>query len=243
MGATEFVFQKTAVIGKHANITQMCKIGDSVEVGDPIISFDTSYEEQELNSFLANIQEDKFSEVLEQSSHVIHSKYSGKIIDIKIYSTVDLEEMSDSLRNLCKKYYAKVDKKKRILNKYDKTGTIVKCGVLLNEPTGKISPNQYGVIKGANVEDSVLIEFYISHVDELGVGDKIVMFTALKTVISEVVPEGYEPYSEFRPDEEISATIAQSGLMGRQTPSIILTVAGNKVMMELKRKILEIYDS
>ena len=243
MGATEFVFKKTAVIGKHANITQMCKIGDSVEVGDPIISFDTSYEEQELNSFLANIQDSKYSEVLEQSSHVIHSKYSGKIIDIKIYATVDLEEMSDSLRNLCKKYYAKVDKKKRILGKYDKNGTIVKCGVLLTEPDGKISPNQYGVIKGTNVEDSVLIEFYISHIDELGVGDKIVMFTALKTVISEVVPEGYEPYSEYRPDEEISATVAQSGLIGRQTPSIILTIAGNKVLVELKRKILEIYNS
>ena len=243
MGATEFVFQKTAVIGKHANILQMCKIGDEVEVGDPIISFDTSYEEQDLNNFLAGLDNEKYADVMEQSSHVIHSKYSGKIIDIKIYSTVELDEMSESLRKLCQKYYAKVDKKRKILNKYDKDGSIVKCGVLLNEPTGKISPNQYGVIKGANVEDSVLIEFYISHMDELGVGDKIVMFTALKTVISEVVPEGYEPYSEFRPDEEISATIAQSGLMGRQTPSIILTVAGNKVMMELKRKILEIYDS
>lgn len=242
-GATEFVFQKSAVIGKHANITQICHIGDSVEVGDPIISFDTSYEEQELNSFLNGLDNEKFASVAEQSSHVLHSKYSGKIIDIKIYASVELDEMSESLRALCKKYYNKVERKKKILTKYDKDGTIVKCGVLLNEPTGKVSPNQYGIIKGANVEDGVLIEFYISHVDELGVGDKIVMFTALKTVISEVVPEGYEPFSEFRPDEEISATIPQSGLLGRMTPSIILTVAGNKVLVELKRKILEIYNS
>ena len=67
-------------------------------------------------------------------------------------------------------------------------------------------------------------------------------FTALKSVICEVIPEGYEPYSEFRPNEEISSCLGGSAILKRQTPSIILTMLGNKIIVELKRKLKEIYD-
>jgi hypothetical protein len=68
-------------------------------------------------------------------------------------------------------------------------------------------------------------------------------FTALKSIIGEVIPEGYEPYSEFRPNEEISSIIGPSAILKRQVPSILLTVLGNKVIVELKRKLEEIYNS
>ena len=67
-------------------------------------------------------------------------------------------------------------------------------------------------------------------------------FTALKSIVSEVIPEGYEPYSEFRPDEEVSSIIGPSAILKRQVPSIILTLLGNKVIVELKRKLEEIYN-
>ena len=68
-------------------------------------------------------------------------------------------------------------------------------------------------------------------------------FTALKSVIGEVIPEGYEPYSEFRPEEEISSLIGPSAILKRQVPSITLTLLGNKVIVELKRRLQEIYNS
>ncbi len=68
-------------------------------------------------------------------------------------------------------------------------------------------------------------------------------FTALKSIVGEVVPEGYEPYSEFRPEEEVSSVIGPSAILKRQVPSIMLTVLGNKVIVELKRKLEEIYNS
>lgn len=68
-------------------------------------------------------------------------------------------------------------------------------------------------------------------------------FTALKSIVSEIIPEGYEPYSEFRPNEEVSATIAQSAILKRMTPSIIKTGFGNKVLVELKRALYDIYVS
>lgn len=68
-------------------------------------------------------------------------------------------------------------------------------------------------------------------------------FTALKSIVGEVIPEGYEPYSEFRPEEEVSSLIGPSAILKRQVPSILLTVLGNKVIVELKRKLKEIYES
>ena len=71
----------------------------------------------------------------------------------------------------------------------------------------------------------------------------IMYFTALKSIVGEVIQTGYEPYSEFRPYEEVSSLIGPSAILKRQVPSIILTVLGNKVIVELKRKLKEIYES
>lgn len=62
-------------------------------------------------------------------------------------------------------------------------------------------------------------------------------FTALKNTIGEICPEGYEPYSSFRPDEEVSTLIASNSILNRMTPSILLSALGNKCIIELKRKL------
>ena len=66
-------------------------------------------------------------------------------------------------------------------------------------------------------------------------------YSALKGVVSHVIPEGQEPWSEFRPDEEVSAFISPLSILGRKTPSIYTTLFGNKVLIELKRKVLKDY--
>jgi hypothetical protein len=77
----------------------------------------------------------------------------------------------------------------------------------------------------------------------MGVGDKLAYFAALKGTIGEVIPKGLEPYTTTRPDEQVSATIASNSILKRMVPSIILNVLGNKVLVELKRKLKEIYES
>ena len=62
-------------------------------------------------------------------------------------------------------------------------------------------------------------------------------FTALKNTVGEIIPQGYEPYSAFRPDEEVSTMIASNSILNRMTPSITLTALGNKCIIELKRKL------
>ena len=95
-------------------------------------------------------------------------------------------------------------------------------------------------IKGIRCD--VLIEIYIEHGDDVSVGDKCVVYAASKQVISEVVPEGLEPYGETDPDEEISMFVAPGAVLKRMIPSIVLTAAANKVLINLKRQINDIYN-
>jgi hypothetical protein len=243
--ATEMCFLRQVTIGKNSNVEYIVKKGDEVKVGDSLIQFDTSYEDDSLNSLLANLSEDDQANILEDSKNDIHSKYSGVIEDIKIYSTVDLDELSPSLKKIVSSYYNQINKKKKLLEKYDpeSSGSIVKCGMLLNESSKKIEPNKFGVIKGQKIEDGgVLIEFYVKHSEPLEIGSKIANFTALKNTIGEIIPAGYEPWSSFRPEEEISTIIASNSILKRMTPSILLTALGNKCIIELKNRLKEIYN-
>ena len=243
---SEMTFCMSVVVGKNSNVDFIVHEGDHVEVGNTIIQFDTSYDESELNKLLANLAKDPrlMETVMEDSRNNIKSKYAGKIESVKVYSTVDTDEMSDSLAKIVKEIYAKTKKKLNILNKYDKESSIVKCGMLIDEPTGKLSPNKFGVLAGEKVDDdSVLFKFYISHVEPLEVGSKIANHTALKNTICEIIPEGFEPWSSYRPEEEVSTIISCNSILNRMVPSILLSALGNKCQIELKRKLRDIYFS
>lgn len=171
--STEMVFNRQVVIGKNATVDFIASVGDKIEVGSSLIQFDTSYEDNELNKLLESLSSELQEGIAENSRNNIQSKIGGVIEDIKMYSTVELGELSPSLQKIFGKYYKKINEKKKLLDKYDPNNSIVKCGMLIDETTGKISPNKYGVVKGQKVEDGVLIEFYIKHEESLEIGSKV----------------------------------------------------------------------
>ena len=65
--------------------------------------------------------------------------------------------------------------------------------------------------------------------------DKLAQFTANKNTIGYQITRGFEPYSEFRPYEEISGPVAPSAILQRGTPSVVMTGCASKVLIELKR--------
>ena len=244
--STQMCFMTQAVIGKNSSVTFMVEKGANIVSGDPLVQFDTSYDDNELNVLLANIGNGNIKDqILAEAKNSIKSKYSGAIEEIEMYSTVPLAELSPSLKKIFSKYYKTINKKKELLEKYDpeSKNSVVKCGLLCKEPTHEIEPNKYGVIKGQNVADSVLINFYIKHSEPLEIGSKIANFSALKNTIGEIIPEGYDAYSEFRPEETVDTFIASNSILKRMTPSVILTTLGNKCIVELKRALREIYES
>ena len=240
------IVRKSVSLPCTTKVGDIVKIGDHVNIGDVLIKYDKYGEDEEemrlINEISKNMSSDQVSEFIDSTSTTLKSTDSGEIIGIKMYCTVELDELSPSMRKLVQSYYNQIKKKDSLLNKYknENDNKFYKCGQLITESPEK-SASSYGKIKNEYVGKGVLIEFYIRHKDIIKKGDKTTNYCALKGVVSNIIPEGQEPWSEFRPEEEVSAFISPLSILARKTPSIYISLFGNKVMIELKRRVIKDY--
>lgn len=239
--SSEISMSKSVSLGKNANVDFIVKRGDKIKSGENFITFENSYDDSSLNDLLSNIRDDLAERIINNGKTNITSHYTGVISDVVIYCTVDLDELSPTLRNIVSSYQKEQKSRRQYLDKWDtdKTNSVYKMGILLDKPDDKVETS-YGKVKGQQVDDGVLIEFYVTYHDEMAIGDKMAQFTANKCTVGYVVPEGFEPYTEFRPYEEISCPVAPSAIIQRGTTSVVTTIALNKALVELKRKCYEI---
>ena len=214
----------------------MAKIGDHVNIGDSLVKYDISFEDNEIAKYLSKLSEDNRALLEEETKNDIKTDHAGTIIDIKVYSLLDPSALSPSLGKIVQQYFDKGLNKKKFLEKYDSSDGVVKSNYLLTDSTEPIV-NQYNTIKGRYKGIDVLIEFYIEHPDVMGVGDKVALYSANKQIISELIPKGYEPYTESEPDEEISVITPPGTLSRRMTISTVNVMATGKVLVDLKKKI------
>lgn len=242
--ATTVIHMHPITLNAGTYLEKIVKIGDHVNTGDTLVKFDANSGDPEIEEFLAALKDrqDIVDELVESSQTTIKSDESGEIADIRVYSTVPIASLSPTLQKLVKNYHGRIQTKSNILEKYKNPtdNKFFKCGQLLNETTEEVQ-SDFGRVKGNQVGEGVLIEVYIKSIDVIKKGDKQTNYCALKGVTSHVMPEGQEPFSEFRPDEEISALVAPLGILARKTPSIYTNLFGNKVLIELKRKLKEDY--
>ena len=240
---SEFVMKKHVILGKNATVASMMKKGDKVKVGDPLIKYEQSNSEEAMNVMLRNIGDTLKEDIKDFGKSVLKSKYTGVIEDIRIYSTFNLDELSPSLRKIVGDYWKEIRAKKELVRKYKITDPTY-SGSTFFEMDTVTKPDDSDKIKGYKVEEGgVIIEFYVKYVDIVGVGDKLCDFAALKGVTCTVVPKGQEPYTPSRPNEEIGTIFPASSVLARMVSSIIPTMFGNKIIVELKRQLQEIYES
>jgi DNA-directed RNA polymerase beta subunit len=219
-----------------ADIDRIVQVGDEVEIGDPLLVFglgDTGDKSVDnfLKAFSDGVEDDSFK-------RTINSDHAGKVTAVHMYTNKSLDKLSPSLFNMLSAHFKENRKRRKILDKYDNTSSPYKMGTLYSLPT---EPLKTPTIRGINTD--VLIEIYIEHDDEVSVGDKCVAYAANKQICSEVIREGLEPYAESRPDEEISMFVAPSSVLKRMVPSILIAATGNKVLIELKRQVKNIWEN
>ena len=238
--ATRISYMQDVKVEVTDNIEHIVQVGDEVEIDEPLIVFglgDTG--DKSVDNFLRAFQTSKDSNnILDTAKRIVKSKHAGKIVDVRMYTNKSLDKLSPSLFQLFDEYFKTNIRKRKILDKYDKSNNVYKMDTLYSLPT---EPLNTPSIKGITCD--VLIEIYIEHEDEASVGDKLVAYGASKQVLSEVVPEGLEPYAESSPDEEISIFVAPSCILKRMIPSLTITATGNKVLINLKRKVKEIWEN
>ena len=232
--ATKITMREIIKLDCTEDIEHIVRVGDEVEVGQPLLTFGLGNTgDKSVDNFLRAFggDEDSFK-------RTINAKHAGTIVDVRMYTNKAMDKLSPSLYNILNGYFTQNKKKRRILDKHDKSNSVYKLDTLYDLPT---EPLKTPSLKGINTD--VLIEVFIEHEDNMSVGDKLTNYSCMKQICSEVIPEGLEPYAESSPDEEISVFQAPSSILKRMVPSVVVTAAGNKVLLKLKSSIKEIWES
>ncbi len=220
---TDVIVKKDVTLDKNANIRVLKKVGDQVSEGDILLSHQRSFDDEVANSLLRNLSMNQ-DELSELGQNPVKSKYTGVLQDIKVYYTADFEELSPSLQQLVKEYEKPIKKTKDIYKKYGLDDATL-------PPTKKLD----NVGKTKNVQDGVLIEFYIKYNDTMAIGDKVVFYSANKGIIKYIIQDGEEPTTDFRPTEHIDAFVSIGSILGRMVCSTVIYGSVAKLMVELDR--------
>ena len=243
--STNMVMPVTVSLSKDAYVERMVKVGDHVEAGDNVIVFDNYPEDETMKEFFKNISADLKESIIESNNSTKKTHYSGTVIGIDVLTTVELDQLSESLRNIVSKHWKEIKKKDKILEKYRNSDdyNFYKSGNVVTDVAKPVEPDMQGKVRGTKVGEGVLITFYIAFKDIMARGDKLTAEFALKSITSHVIDEGLEPYSEFRPDENIDMITAPLSISARKTPSIFLAMFANKLLIEAKRHLKDYWEN
>ena len=226
--SSDVVVEVPITLPKSTNVYNIVKKGQAIQEGDPLIIFQHAFDDADVNALLKNLTDDE--DVISDLGRIpVRSKITGIVQDIIIYRTVEIDELSDSLNKLVTDYEKNITRTKKIIEKVNPDQALEYDSNYKLEATGKLK----------DAADSVKIVFYLKYKDDMSIGDKTVMNSALKSVMKDIFPEGKEPRSEFRPDEPIEALLAMSSVNNRMVTSVFRNGLINKAMIELDRKIKE----
>ena len=184
------------------------------------------FDDEAADLLLKNLSTDEVTELGKRS---LKSTVTGTITSIKIYRTVEVSELSNSLKKIVQAY-------EKPLIELDKK--LKAKGIDISEIPAHYKLPPVGKLKGK--EKGVLIEFYVEYLDTVGVGDKVVYFSANKAVEKNIIPLNLEPYTEFRPNESIDAFISETSIDKRMVTSTLIYGSLQKLMIELDRSVKDI---
>lgn len=225
--ATRVDLKFDCIIDKDSKVYKIAKVGDHIEASDDLIIWENAFDDASAAGLMDVLAKDSdFSEIGKKK---LKSEVTGTITAIKIYRTVELDELSPSLKKIVSAYEKPLKDKAKLLADNGITNVRVPAHTKLS-PTGKLKKSQ----------DAVFIEFYVEYLDTVGIGDKIVYNAANKAVEKAIFPEGKEPYTAFRPNETIDAMLADSSVSKRLISSIFLYGSIQKLMVELDRSVKDI---
>ena len=224
--ATPINYQFTAFIDPDTEVYKFGKVGDNLEAGDSIMIWMPPFDDEAADLLLKNLSTDEVTELGKRS---LKSTVTGTITSIKIYRTVEVSELSNSLKKIVQAY-------EKPLIELDKK--LKAKGIDISEIPAHYKLPPVGKLKGK--EKGVLIEFYVEYLDTVGVGDKVVYFSANKAVEKNIIPLNLEPYTEFRPNESIDAFISETSIDKRMVTSTLIYGSLQKLMIELDRSVKDI---
>lgn len=223
---SDIVLKIEKIFDKDTNIYNLIKVGQSVEEGDTLLIAQAGYDEESVNTLLRNLNADDEDDITELGRIPIKSKVTGIVQDIKFFRTVELNELSPTLKKYVSAYEKNIKAKQKEMEEYG-----AEDAKIATDAIGKLPPT--GRLK--NADNGVLIEIYLTYEDRMSVGDKLIYYSANKGVVKDIFPEGKEPKSSYRPKEKIHSLLAMDSINGRMVSSIQVNGGIYKGLIELAR--------
>ena len=226
--ATRVDYQFPVTLDKETIVYSIAKVGQHVEVGDPLLVWQNPFEDQDANAIMKSFAMDN-EDISELGKRTLRSEITGTVKGIKIFRTVELDELSDSLKKIVNNY----EKPYREMEK------IVKANNLdISDVPAHYKLDTVGKLKKA--ENSVVIEFYVEYLDTVGVGDKVTAFSGNKMVIHAHIPDELAPFVDSRPNEPISSILSVTSLNKRLICGSVIFGSITRLMIELDRHVKDI---
>jgi hypothetical protein len=231
--ASDVISEKQCILKENSKLIKIANEGQTININEPLMVFEEigDSEKDALNAVERAAINDIGGDMEYFGKNVVKSKYAGVITNVKVYYNCDLESpnLEPSLKEYLQTYINKHQRRSNLLKdiKDDElieqasTGRIMKDKILGNEMQG------------------VLVVFYIMHQEDASIGNKLTFFSACKGIVSEVIPDDKAPYTDYRPDDTIEAMISPMSLISRNVPDLMLTGLANRVIVELKKQVLE----
>ena len=152
------VLKVDKIFSKDTNIFNLVQVGQEIEEGDNLLIIQSSYDEDDTNILLKKLAAEE-EDITDLGRIPIKSKVTGIVQDIIMYRTVELDEMSESLRKAFVAYEKKIAERRKVMKKYGVDDSSLPANYKL-PATGKLK----------SAENGVLIEFYLRYEDTMSVG-------------------------------------------------------------------------
>lgn len=217
---TEAIHLKTVLTDVTANVRDMVKVGDHVDIDDILCII----EDQHIEA--THVYDDEASEVLRRlGAYTPKAGFVGKVEKIEAFYFAEYEQMSDSI--------------KAIITPLDtaraKMAAKLKDG---RASTGLLSDSTR--MHGEMItQGKVLFKFYINHEDGMSSGDKLVLANQLKATVSRRLVGKNETES----GRAIDAWFGYQSISNRivKSPEVIGTT--NSLLRLATKRALAAYDS
>ena len=213
---------------KDTTIHQIADIGTTVAASDKLISFD----ESSVGELEAQGMDKTTIELLNKMNKATpKAKHAGEVVKIELFYKCQLEDMSDSIRTIVQKYNGIKNKKSKYAKSCDNSDEYLPI-------EGITSTDRLGNTILDN--DSILIKFYIQDTMDTLRGDKIVVGSSLKSVVSKVYDDNDITTQEGLP---IDVSFSCLSITNRIINTPILIGMTNKILGDLESEVLDIWNS
>ena len=220
---------RSVSLGARTNLQKVAKVGDVVDPNAALAVFENVTDDADISAMLQRVGKEFDDAVADLTRNTAVSKYAGKIVEIRTYYNKEMDELSPSLQKFIKSQERAADERRKAA-----------ASAPTDEPVHVNAPVRIHRDKmGGEVVDGVLIVFLIQVEDVAGPGDKLVSSSPLKGIISRVFEQGEEPTDET--GHQIDYIMSPLSIVSRMTGDAFLSLWTNAVLVDLRKKVVDIY--